>query len=441
MGIRNTDRIRIVNSSNQQIIVIGGGAAGMIAAWRAALLGARVLLLEKNPRLGIKLLISGGGKCNITHSGTTEKLLQHFQINESRFLKHALYSFTNTDVIELLHTFGVETEERVNGKIFPASEKAGDVVHAFRRAMEKAGVAIQLSSTVQNILRDEQGVCGVCVQNEIIPSRHIILAAGGISYKKTGTTGDGFTWAEHLGHTIVPLRPALAPIILSPIPPREFQGVAIRDCTLQAIAKNKIIAEWHGDVLFTHFGISGPAALEVSKDTFIEFEKGNIVSVHVDFFSEYSVQEVEKMIHDEIQTHGTRVILTLLEQMIPQRLAPFFLSRLNIDAATKLHQLKKNERILIAQTLKQWNIGSVQHIDIDRGEVTAGGIALHEVDATTMRSKIVNGLYCCGEVLDIAGPVGGFNLQAAFSSGFVAGESAGKEFLQKNQQPVTSTSF
>jgi predicted Rossmann fold flavoprotein len=414
------------------IIVIGGGAAGMIAAWRAGSLGAKVLLLEKNSRLGIKLLISGGGKCNITHRGDIESLRLQFRTNEARFLKHSFHEFTNSDIIALLNERGVATYERENGKIFPLSHKAGDVVHALRRMMESAGVGIKLSSAVQEILHDEHGISGVNVNGVILPSRNIIVAAGGSSYAKTGTTGDGFRWAESLGHTIVPLRPALAPIYLSPLPPVEWQGIALRDCVLKAEAQKRTIAHWRGDLLFTHIGISGPAALEVSRDAYIAFESGAEVTLAVDCVPEKSSEQLEKEFLEQTTENGTRQVETIVVQSVPQRLAPYVAHAAGVESDRKLHQLRKKERQVIARTLKHWCIGTIKEIPLDRGEVTAGGVSLKEIDPRTMRSRIINGLFLCGEVLDIAGPVGGYNLQAAFSTGYVAGETAAKQQSSTN---------
>jgi len=406
------------------LVVIGGGAAGMIAAWRAGSLGAKVILLEKNPKLGIKLLISGGGKCNITHGGEIEDLCNQFRLNESKFLKYSLYRFTNRDVISQINQFGVETYERENGRIFPVSGKAGDVVHALRRMMERENVEIRLSTPAKEILKDNEGVCGVKVRDGIVQTRHIILATGGVSYPRTGTSGDAFPWLKDLGHTVVPLRPALAPILLQPTPPPEWQGISIRDCVLKAKVAGRTAAEARGDMLLTHEGISGPAALEVSRDVFIASEENLPVNIFVDAVPDESEAKLQDHLLEEIIVNGGRKTETLVELFVPQRLAIFILKSAGVDASKKCHQLKKEERIAIVQTLKNWNIGRVKEIPLERGEVTAGGVDLHEVDPKTMRSKILKGLYICGEALDVAGPIGGYNLQAAFSTGYVAGEEA-----------------
>lgn len=413
--------------NNFDVIVIGGGAAGMVAAWRAALHGARVVLLEKNKKLGIKILISGGGKCNITNGSDIQTMLKQFEIQESRFLKYSFHTFTNTQLLDVLREQGVETYVRENGKVFPKSHNAEDVVDALRRLMNFSGVKIKLNFAANEILKTESGAFQVISDSETIHAHSIIIATGGKSFQKTGTTGDGYYWAEQFGHTIVPLGSALAPMYLSPVPPPLWQGTPIRDCTLMAVCGKEIISQWNGDVLFTHLGISGPATLEISKKAFVEFEMGKHVTMHVDFFSELTTDKLEAKIFSDISSNVNRNTITLAEQYVPQRLADYVLLQANIDGNKKLHQLKKEERQNLTSTLKNCLIGDVKEIPLDRGEVTAGGVALHEVDPTTMESKLVKGLFLCGEILDVAGPVGGYNLQAAFSTGYVAGESVAKK--------------
>ncbi len=411
-------------SQSPPIVVIGGGAAGILAAWSASAHGGRVVLLEKNSRLGLKILVSGGGKCNVTHAGTMEAMRCEFQTNEARFLRHAFHRFSNTDIRRVLADKGVPTYERPNGKVFPVSEKAGDIVHAFRRMMEEAGVDIRCSTPVQCIRRNARGIAGVQTEAGVIDAAQVILASGGTSYAKTGTTGDGYVWARELGHTIVPLSPALAPIVTDPTPPAQWQGVAVRDARLVAHVGERILAHYRGDILFTHFGISGPAVLELSHHIFQAAQQHADLRLAVDFIPDLQADAMEALLLAHARVHGTQAIRTWLEQLLPQRLVPYFCDSLPLDGGMKCHQLKKDERRNIVRALKQWTFGAVKEIDIDRGEVTSGGIMLSEVDPKTMRSRLVPGLYLCGEVLDIAGPVGGFNLQAAFSTGVVAGMSA-----------------
>jgi len=416
--------VLMIGSETSPLIVIGGGAAGMVAAWRAASRGVKVLLLEKNARLGIKLLISGGGRCNITHAGEMEELCSAFKTNESRFLRHSFFQFTNTHLLGHLNAMGVETYARENGRVFPTSGKAGDVVHALRLLVERAGAEIVLSTPVEEVLADSKGISGVRTAGGVLQSRRVIIGTGGSSFPKTGTTGDGFGWLMKLGHTIIPPRPALAPIHLDPTPPHAWQGVPIRDCVVKGEAAGITLASARGDLLFTHHGISGPAVLAASREAFLVWEEHHHLDIAIDLLPDKTDSELENELKDEIAANGTRALETLVELFMPQRLAPFLLRGAGLDGSKKCHQLKKEERRTVAATLKRWRVGQVKEIPLEAGEVTAGGVDLKEVDPKTMKSRLINGLYLCGEVLDIAGPIGGYNLQAAFSTGYVAGESA-----------------
>lgn len=419
-----------MNESPDRIIIVGAGGAGLVAAWRCAVAGAPVTILERNARPGIKLLISGGGKCNITHAGTTEDLLKAFLPREARFLKPSFFRFANSDVLRLLESRGVTTYARPNGRVFPSSGRAGDVVQALVDTIHEAGGRLALGDRVESIEQDEEGISGVVADRRFIPSRSLILATGGISYPKTGTTGDGLTWARKLGHTIVPLRPALAPIGIDPPLPGTWRGVALRDGCLSVVAENKHVARWCDDILFSHEGVTGPAALEVSRRAADARQSGEVF-LEFDFFPTQEFAALDRMLNDRIQRQRGKMVGTVLEALLPNRLVEPLLRSVGVDPARRGHVLIASDRRKIVRLLKSWTIGRVSGITIERGEVTAGGVSLDEVDPQTMRSRLVRGLYLCGEMLDIAGPVGGYNLQAAFSTGFVAGECAAKEFLTR----------
>lgn len=414
------------------IVVIGAGGAGLIAAWRAARLGATVRLFEKNNRIGIKLLISGGGKCNITHAGSMEEVRSAFVQREARFLKPSFFRFTNDDIIGMVEDEGVKTYPRDNGRVFPVSGKAADVVDALKSHLVRAGVEIHCGATVEELTGDDDGLTGVTVNRKYIPASHIIVATGGVSYPKTGTTGDGFRWARALGHTIVPLRPALAPIGVEPLLPADWRGIAVRGGTLSVFCGSRKVFEWNDDMLFTHEGLSGPAVLEVSRIAGEHVER-EPVFLHLDFVPGKEFQELDEELLELVSTNRAKRVGTLLEEWIPNRMIPYLLRHINLPAETRGFTLTRDQRRAVVGLLKAWNMGRVAHIDIKRGEVTAGGVSLDEVDPHTMRSRIVKGLYLCGEILDIAGPVGGYNLQAAFSTGYVAGESAARDRLQPDQ--------
>jgi len=415
--------------SRNPILVIGGGGAGLVAAWRASSLGARVVLFERNRKPGIKLLISGGGRCNITHAGPMEELRREFVPAEARFLRPAFHRWSNDDMIRLMENAGVKTTTRTNGRVFPLEGNAKDVVAALESLLHQNAVVIRLGVTVTSLEVTDGRITTILIDGqERVFSSHLILATGGASYQKTGTTGDGFRWAKDLGHTIVPIRPALAPMTLRPPLSPTWRGIALRGGRLSAHTGGRKIASWDDDVLITHEGISGPAALELARPAALAAERG-VVIMQFDFFPAREFDALDKELTSKIQSNRGKMIGTLLEAWLPNRMIPGLLALIGADAGVRGYTLTRDERRSITHLLKSWKMGEVASVPLDRGEVTAGGVALEEVDPHSMRSRRVGGLYLCGEVLDIAGPVGGYNLQAAFSTGYVAGDSAGRDWL------------
>jgi predicted Rossmann fold flavoprotein len=417
-----------MSGERHHIVIIGGGGAGIIAAWRAAARGCPVLLLERNVRLGTKILISGGGKCNVTHEGTVDELLSAFLPRERRFLKPAFYSFSNADIQNLLASKGLVLAPRPNGRVFPVNGIAKDVMRAFSNLLAEYHVITRFHQRVEEVLADQGGVCGVRAGEAVFPTRQVILATGGASYPDVGTTGDGFAIAQKLGHAIVPVRAALAPIQVTPQLPRDWRGVAIRGASLSAVHNGREIASWQDDVLFTHEGLSGPATLEVSRAVAVAAESG-AVTLFLDFFPGKSDVEIDAELQSMIRTQGARMVATLLEPWLPNRIIESMLHSVGVEPATRGLVLTREGRTAIVELLKKWPLGRVASVPLERGEVSAGGVALNEVHPHTMQSRRVKGFYLCGEVLDIAGPVGGYNLQAAFSTGYVAGDSAAGDFL------------
>lgn len=405
------------------VLVIGGGAAGMIAAWRAASLGAKTRLLEKNDRLGLKIHISGGGKCNITHGGDMESLRRAFEPNEARFLRPAFRRFTNEDVLNLLRSRGVTVHTRPDGRVFPDSARADDVTNALAWHLEQAGVRIDLSTPVSALCLDEGRAEGARAGGRVYEARATVVAVGGSSYPKTGTTGDGYAWLREAGHTIVRLRSALAPVYLDGGRRPEYSGVALRDCVLRARQGGKELVRWRGDLLFTHQGLSGPTVLGVSRAVALAMEQGE-VTLDADTLPDLPHEALSSALARAHGAEGRRVIRTLVAAWLPDRLVAEALERAGLEPQTPLHQLPRKVRNRLVEVLKRWEFGAVRAVPLERGEVTAGGVSLDEVDPPTMASREVRDLYLSGEVLDIAGPVGGYNLQAAFSTGYLAGEAA-----------------
>ncbi len=405
------------------VVVIGGGAAGMLAARRAAEGGAKVTLLEKNERLGMKILISGGGKCNLTHDGPMEEIRAKFRPNEARFLKPAFYRFTNQQFLQILHDRGMATYTRPDGRIFPTEPaNAKDVVALLTQYVTEAGVQVRYGAAVTGLVAKAGRLVGVQASGQILPCSRAIVSVGGSSYPATGTTGDGWKWLTGLGHTLVPLRAALAPLYLADAEP-DWSGIALRETTLRARLSpgGKEFARWTGDLLFTHKGVSGPTALGVSREI-AERETGS--AVEADLAPGQTWEELQADLRRQIAETPRKTAASLAAPFVPARLLEPLLSAAGIPGETRGAHLPAKALNKLVTTLKAWPLGTVRHVPLERGEVVAGGIALDEVDPQTMRSRLIAGLFLCGEILDIAGPVGGYNLQAAWSTGWVAGESA-----------------
>ena len=406
------------------ILIIGAGAAGLIAAWRAGSMGARVVLLEKEERPGTKILISGGGKCNLTHDGGVEELLAGFSRLEARFLRPSLYRFPPSEIMRMVSSRGLNLFTRPDGRVFPSEGNAKDVVAILREYAESVGVQIRLRSVVTGLERDEHVIRGVQMGEVSIKADRVILCVGGCSYPGSGTTGDGWPWVQQLGHTIQRIHAALAPIFLTPVPPDGWSGIALRDVILRARRDNREVAKERGDVLFTHKGISGPATLEISRAVAKERRLGP-VSMEIDIHPDDPFEVVSRRMEEWAKNHPLRQISAFVAEKVPARLADVLTESAGAQN-TKGAYLSRPMRNRLTGALKGWSPGDVINVPLEKGEVTAGGVCLDEVNPDTMESRLIKGLYLCGEILDVAGRVGGYNLQAAFSTGYVAGDSAAR---------------
>ena len=408
--------------------MVGAGAAGLLAAKRAAELGAQVTLLEKNDRVGMKILISGGGKCNLTHAGTMEDVRAAFRPNEARFLKPCFYRFTNDDFLEILHREGMETYVRPDGRAFPVEPaNAKDVVAVLEQVVRKVGVNIVLNAAVSGLVCEGGQIAGVQIGERNHRASRVIVCVGGSSYPATGTTGDGWRWAAAVGHTLVPLRAALAPLYLADAQP-DWSGVALRDVALKARlgTGGKEYAHWRGDLLFTHKGVSGPCALGVSREIAermaVGIAQGGLVEV--DLAPDTPFEQLQTQIRAELRDNPRKIIGSITSRYVPDSLTTTLITAIGLDPQTRGAHLSAKSLNRTVSILKGWPLGGVRSVPLERGEVVAGGVSLDEVNPQTMESKVIEGLYLCGEILDIAGPVGGYNLQAAWSTGYVAGEAA-----------------
>lgn len=412
-----------MENSKHPVVIIGAGGAGLIAALTASARGARVIVLEKNRKPGIKILISGGGKCNVTHAGSPEDILAAFSTRQRRFLKPALFRFPGEAIMRLLAEEGVPTYARENGRVFPVSGRAEDVVNALLGILRRRGVDVRTNAGVRGILIEEGRVRGVAIDGSTVETDAVLVATGGVSYRRTGTTGDGMAWARAAGHTVVDPMPALAPIALAPSFPAAWRGIALRNGALSLRDGSRRVKRCAGDILFSHEGITGPAALDCSNAA--AGLPGALVVW--DFLPDLDEAGVDILLRERLSAERGKVIQTLLLDLLPNRIVPELLAGIGVPPATKGYVLTVDQRKSIVRLLKGWTIGRVAGVNIDRGEVTAGGVDLSEVDRRTMESNKVKGLFFAGEVLDIDGPIGGYNLQAAFSTGAVAGENLGSQ--------------
>ena len=407
------------------VVVVGGGAAGLVAAWRAASLGHTVALLEANGRPGAKLRISGGGKCNLTHDGTPQALLGAFPRDQARFLRHALHAFGPRAIRELLHGEGVETYVRDNGRVFPLDRpgSAVAVVESLEALVRRAGVEVRTSARVTGIVGEAPRVLALRLDGAPLPVGSLILATGGASYPETGTRGEVLEWLRDLGVPVRPWFPALAPIPLEH-PRPAWEGVALRSGVLRLTAGRggRRLAAFAGDLLFTRTGLSGPAALELSQA--VEGARRN-GAAWLEYASEDALPEaVDARLLAEARTAPRLMAATWLARYLPERMVDPLLAEAGIAPGTRLMALARDARKGLVALVTALPLGAPRSVPLARGEVAAGGVALEAVDPRTMAVKGWENLRVCGELLDLDGPVGGYNLQAAFSTGYVAGSLA-----------------
>ncbi|MEK5434065.1 MULTISPECIES: BaiN/RdsA family NAD(P)/FAD-dependent oxidoreductase [Paenibacillus] len=415
--------------SNFDVIVIGGGPSGLMASVAAAEHGASVLLIDKGAKLGRKLGISGGGRCNVTNVKERDELISHIPGN-GRFLYSAFDHFNNQDIIAFFEGLGIALKEEDNGRMFPVSDKASSVVSALINKVRGLGVQIMTDSPVSHVIYEEGAVKGVQLgSGKTISSAAVIIATGGKSVPQTGSTGDGYPWAEAAGHTITELFPTEVPIISREewIKSGELQGLSLRDVTLTVWnPKGKKVISHRGDMIFTHFGLSGPIALRCSQFLRqVQRKSGNdTVEMSIDLFPDLNLQEVESSLQDKLDQEPKKAIRNSLKGLLPERLIPLLLAKADLDGDITGHHVSKNGLLALAGILKRMPVNVHGTRSLSEAFVTGGGVNLKEIDPKRMESKLMQGLFFCGEVLDIHGYTGGYNITAAFSTGYTAGKHA-----------------
>ncbi len=414
-----------------KVIIIGGGPAGMMAAITAAQNNHKVLILEKMNSLGRKLLITGKGRCNITSSLPMEDFIKNVPGN-GKFLYSAFKNFTNEDILTLLKKEGVEIKEERGNRIFPLSDKSIDVLSAFKRVLKRYNVNIRYDSYVKEILTENEKAVGVkLVSGEEIFSDRVILATGGKSYPATGSTGDGYKMAEKLGHNIENIRPSLVPLKVSKESLKickEIQGLSLKNVSIRLmdIENNKVIYEDFGEMLFTHFGISGPTVLSASAhllrykniENLLKKEKIKFV---IDLKPALSKEKLNDRILRDFEKYKNKEIKNALVELLPQKIIPIIIELCDLDSNKKVNSITKLEREKIVDILKNFTINIEDFREIEEAIVTAGGISTKEINPKTMQSKLIKGLYFAGEIIDVDAYTGGFNLQIAYSTGYTAG--------------------
>ena len=406
-----------------RVIVIGGGASGMMAAITAAENGAEVILLEKNDRLGKKILITGKGRCNVTTDKDTDEIVRSF-VHNGKFLYTALSSFSNQQVKYFFEEAGVPLKVERGERVFPVSDQSKDIVNALRRKMQEAGVDVWLNATVKEVLVEDGRVSGVqLVNGQKLLADHVIVATGGASYPGTGTTGDGYHFARKTGHTVVNLRPSLIPLECAEGYVKALQGLSLKNVnfTIETSQGKKLIQDF-GEMLFTHFGISGPIVLSCSYKAVDYWQKNKeLLTGIIDFKPALSPEKLDARILRDIEEQKNKQLKNALHGLMPSKLIPVFIQKSGISPDKAMHQITREERQKMVELLKNFRFTITKARPIEEAIVTAGGVSVKEVSPKTMESKLVPGLYFTGEVLDIDGMTGGFNLQAAFSTGYLAG--------------------
>lgn len=404
------------------VIVIGGGPAGILAAGQAAGLGAQVVLLERNDRLGKKLVITGKGRCNVTNDADLDTLIKNIPGN-GRFLYSAFTAFGSQELQQLLCAYGVPLKVERGNRVFPASDRSFDVVDGLRRFLDGQRVRVQLGARVEEIQVSDGQVTGVVVNKRSIPADAVIICAGGASYPATGSTGDGFRLAERLGHTIITPRPALVPLEVREQWAKELMGLALKNVEVTLYQSGRVLGKEFGEMLFTHFGLSGPIILTLSRLITHPEGKEQIVA-SVNLKPALSLEQLDLRLQRDFDKYQRKQLKNAMDELLPQRLIPVIITQSGVDLEKPVHQITREERQALVNTLIDLRLTVTGTRPLDEAIVTAGGVSVKEINPKTMESKLIKGLFFAGEVMDIDGYTGGFNLQAAFSTGFLAGTYA-----------------
>lgn len=406
------------------VIVVGGGAAGMMAAVFAARNGQNVQLLEKNEKLGKKLFITGKGRCNITNAADIEDLFTAVTSNP-KFLYSGFYSFTNQQVIDFFEELGVKTKIERGERVFPVSDHSSDVIAAFSRELKSLGVSVSLHTEVKELLCEQDKVCGVLLTNgKKMKADAVIVATGGISYPSMGSTGDGYRFAKETGHRVTELLPSLVPMEVRQWYAKELQGLSLRNIEICITDGKKKLYEEFGEMLFTHYGVTGPVILSASSVVGKTLRKKEL-TLHIDLKPALSEEQLDKRILREFDANHNKQYKNSIDSLFPAKLKPVMIELSEIEPEKKVNEITKEERQRLVHLIKDFTMTLTGLRSYNEAIITKGGVSVKEIDPGTMESKKMKGLYFAGEVLDLDAMTGGYNLQIAWSTGYLAGINAG----------------
>lgn len=410
-----------------KVVIIGGGPAGMFSAIKSAQEGNDVTILEKMNTCGRKLLITGKGRCNITNAIDIDEFIKNIPGN-GKFLYSAFQNFNNQDIIKILEQEGVHTKVERGNRVFPTSDKSMDVLNALLKILKKLNVKIKTNTKVKEILVQENTVCGVLTENnEKIEAKKVILATGGKSYPATGSTGDGYEIVKKLGHTITEIKGSLVPLKIYEVDIcKELQGLSLKNVKIHIKSENKKIYEDFGEMLFTHFGVSGPIILSASAvmlryKNINELLSKQKVKLQIDFKPALTNEKLDARIQRDFEKMKNKQFKNSLNELLPQKLIPIIIEKSGINPDKQVNEITRTERLNLVALLKNFELTIKDFKEIEEAIVTAGGVSIKEINPKTMESKLINGLYFAGEIIDVDAYTGGFNLQIAYSTGYTAG--------------------
>ncbi len=403
----------------EKIGVIGAGPSGIIAAGTAASRGKDVYLIEKNKKIGKKLFITGKGRCNITNAIAIEEFFDFIATNKN-FLYSALYSFTNENLLDMLNSYGLETKVERGNRVFPISNKSSDVIKALNKFIDENNVNILLNTKVNKIIKNN-GKFELKTDKETLKFDKIILATGGVSYPLTGSDGDGFKFSEKFSHNIIDLKGALLPIVIDEAFIKDLQGLSLKNVNLKTLHNGREIYSQFGEMIFTHYGISGPIVLTTS--SYLNKYNFDNIYFEIDFKPALDESSLDERIIKDFKKYNNKQFKNALNDLLPQKIIPLIIKNSKIDSEKIVHQITKSERLNLVSAIKAMNLRFKSLRPIEEAIITSGGVDVKEINPSTMESLLVDDLFFSGEIIDVDALTGGFNLQIAFSTGFLAGSS------------------